>query len=528
PYEASHYDVEVDADPSRAELRGRTVVAIRSLEKMETASLRLDGNLQVESVRSSVSGSHQFLQQKGRDTLLVRFQPPLEPGSRAALEVRYGGVLEPQGLAAVPGEPQDAARAGRRDSGHRGTLLYSNRVYWFPQSPVRNHTTATLTVTVPAGYTALASGALEAMARDATDGSRKLLFRTETPIRYLSLLIGRLDPVEITVSGAPVPVDAVSVPARARRARALFAETGPILRFFSSLIGEVPYPRLTLAFLDTMRPAAHSPAYLALFGEPAGWIPASAGDSPTHFSRQPVFHVAHEIAHQWWGQAVGWRNYRDQWLSEALAQYFAALYVRDSRGEDVFRDVLAWMHRWVLEGSGKGPVSLGFRVGQVTSCEYCFAAVVYNRGAFVLHMLRKLLGDDAFFRGLRLYYGRWRFLRAGTDDLRAALEESSGRNLQRFFEQWIRDDKTPELLWSVRRLGGPGQPQVSLRVEQRPEAFELPVAVTIEYDDRPPSRRFLHVQRSREEFSFELEGRLRRIRLNETFDALCRLREVKP
>ena len=137
------------------------------------------------------------------------------------------------------------------------------------------------------------------------------------------------------------------------------------------------------------------------------------------FMNFPEFYVAHEIAHQWWGQAVGWKNYHEQWLSEGFAQYFAALYARERRGDQAFRDVMRQFRRWAMDQSDQGAVYQGYRLGHIKSDGRVFRALVYNKGASVLHMLRRLMGDDAFFRGLRRYYAENRFKKAGTEDLQA-------------------------------------------------------------------------------------------------------------
>jgi aminopeptidase N len=138
------------------------------------------------------------------------------------------------------------------------------------------------------------------------------------------------------------------------------------------------------------------------------------------------------------------------------------------------------MRRWAMDTSEQGPVYLGYRLGHIRNESRVFRALVYNKGAVVLHMLRRLLGDDAFFRGLRRFYRTSRFRKAGTEDFRAAMEAESGKTLNRFFEQWIYGSTLPKLRISYRVEDG----DLVLRIEQIGEIFDVPVALVLDYGDK--------------------------------------------
>jgi len=310
-------------------------------------------------------------------------------------------------------------------------------------------------------------------------------------------------------------------------ARAFVRDAADMAAYFRSLVGDVPFRPLTIAVVETPLPSAHSPAYLAILGQPPAWNPATARDDPAYFAGEPRLFLAHEIAHQRWGQGVGWRNYREQWLSEAFAQYFAALYVQHARGEEAFARVLGWMHRWARRVVGKGSINLGVRAGHIAGSSDDFIAILYDRGAYVLHMLRGLLGDEVFFRALRVYYDRWKFRRAGTDDFRQVLEEISGLDLERFFEYWVRDDGEPEVRWSATLGPRSDRPRLNLRLEQIGEVFDLPLQVSIDYEDRPSTTKRVRLSLARQEHVFDLDGPFKRVRLNADLGALCQLREQR-
>ena len=183
-------------------------------------------------------------------------------------------------------------------------------------------------------------------------------------------------------------------------------------------MADAPYDSFTLAVTESDLPGGHSPAYFAMLNQPLPQTPFVWTNDPVSFQSYPSFFIAHELAHQWWGQAIGWKNYHEQWLSEGFAQYFAALYAERERGPEQFAAVLRQMRRWAIDTSPQGPVYLGYRLGHIKADGRVFRALVYNKGAMVLHMLRRLMGDEAFFAGLRDFYATWRYNKAGTDDFR--------------------------------------------------------------------------------------------------------------
>jgi len=226
----------------------------------------------------------------------------------------------------------------------------------------------------------------------------------------------------------------------------------------------------------------HSPPYFAALSQPPPDTPIAWRSDPAFFADFPEFFVAHETAHQWWGHAVGWKNYHEQWISEGFAQYFAALYAEHVHEKEVFDKVISQMSRWTVNRSDQGPVYLGYRLGHIKNDSRVFRALVYNKGAIVLHMLRRLIGDDAFFTGLRRFYTTWRFKKAGTEDVKAAFEAESGQSLDRFFERWIYNESLPRLKFTYKI-----EPDaVVVRFEQTGEIFDVPVTVSIEYGTATP------------------------------------------
>jgi len=158
--------------------------------------------------------------------------------------------------------------------------------------------------------------------------------------------------------------------------------------------------------------------------------------------------VAHEIAHQWFGDSVTESTWADLWLSEGFATYFAGLFIEKYDGEDAFREYLrnAAERYFAYEKQHLTPI----HDSETQDLMRLLNENNYQKGAWVLHMLRKRLGDEMFFRGLRAYYRAHAEANATTEDLRDALEKVSGQNLHDFFKRWVYGTGHPsyQMSWS--------------------------------------------------------------------------------
>ena len=493
-------------------IMGTTRLAVRVKElSVRSISLRLADELEVTSVTSTEFGPLLFFRLKGQDNVVINLPSAVPGGTEFTVSVSYEGDLLPPPIAErwianrfFLFEAQALFGVGEP------RYVYSNQSYWYPQAVFSDYATATLDLAVPPGWGIVASGnALPTnppLTRSLNDGPRRFSFVALQPAPYLSALISRFEDhttpvrqVQLPDDTAPPPVtrtdggvfydtlavDGQGSPLSISEVETITSQAADIASFYASLLGDIPYPTLTVALTDSRLPGGHSPAYFAVMSHPLPNPPGmmiSWRTDPVSFSSYPSFFLAHEIAHQWWGQAVGWKNYHEQWLSEGLAQYFAALYAERSDGPEVFSDILRQMRRWAVRHSDDGPIYLGYRLGHLDGEPRVFRALVYNKGAMVLHMLRGLVGDDAFFAGLRRFYHQWRFQRAGTDALQLAFEIEAGRSLSRFFDRWIHDDELPELQFSSHTETTASGQVIVLRFEQLTERlFDLPVTVDLTY-----------------------------------------------
>ncbi|HYB97107.1 MAG TPA: M1 family aminopeptidase [Vicinamibacterales bacterium] len=530
-YDVINYDVDASFTPEREWMEGRTRLSLR-IKSLSTGvlTLRFNDNLNVSSVSSDEFGRLLFLRVRNQNSILVNLPQPVSRDFLMTLTIAYAGRIprqtaqeelievdqrtaQPDDVVVVQPEPK---------------WLFSNRSYWYPQNQVSDYASAHIRMIVPAEYAVVASGIPEPgspapTAAAIVDGSSRVVprvaytFAAPQPVRYLGMVVSKMQrtdaatvALDIVPANAPPPdmrgastlaqqitrlnTAAAVPPVGARntvvlrvdavrrqesRAAAAMANGADILQLYASLTGDVPYASITMALVEDELPGGHAPGYFAMINNPPPVTQVSWRNDPAMFQGFPEFFLAHELAHQWFGQAVGWKNYHEQWLSEGFAQYFAALFAREKRGENAFREILRQFRRWSVETSDQGPVYLGYRLGHIKGDSRVFRALVYNKGAAVLHMLRRVIGDEAFFGGIKTFYAENRYRKAGTDDLRKAMETASKRDLARFFERWIYDNGIPRVRYSTVVEGQ----ELVVRFEQTGDIYDIPVTVAVTYGD---------------------------------------------
>jgi aminopeptidase N len=188
--------------------------------------------------------------------------------------------------------------------------------------------------------------------------------------------------------------------------------------------------------------------------------------------------IAHETAHQWFGDAVTERLWPHVWLSEGFATYFAALWTQHAHGDSAFRAEMERSRSYILADT-----TAVVRRPVIDTLETVLVALLnnnsYAKGGFVLHMLRSELGDTAFFAGIRDYYTKHKHGTALTADLQLALEHASGKNLQAFFDQWLRRPGYPEVTVTLETTAPPGRSAVTVAQTGRFGYFEFPLTVVL-------------------------------------------------
>jgi aminopeptidase N len=465
-----HYDVAIAFNDQLTELASaRTEI---SVEVLKTNLTRIDldfGEMPVDSV--SVSGEPVRFE-RSPELLNVWLPHPAKAGDKLGIIVTYHGRPK-DGL--VFASDRDGKPSATGDN-------WPNRVHqWIPclDHPSAK-ATVSFTVTAPPRDVVVANGKFLTMTRNGADPT-VWRFEETKPIPSYCMVIALSEGAKLDANEQAVTPLSYYVPQKDRSyASKGFSPAAPALAFFSETIAPYPYENLALiigatrfggmenssaiVFTSTLFDPRGSEKMSKRFG-----IPARVEDV-----------VAHEIAHQWFGDSVTESTWADLWLSEGFATYFAGLFIEKYDGEDAFRE---YMHDAAERSLAYDKLhNTPIHDTETQDLMRLLNENNYQKGAWVLHMLRRRLGDEAFFRGLRDYYQAHRDANATTEDLRDALEKASGHTLRDFFTRWVYGTGHPiyKLTYGSAEFSGAGQfLMITLDQTQSGEPFLDPVPIEI-------------------------------------------------
>ncbi|MBT8387996.1 MAG: hypothetical protein KJO12_11340, partial [Ignavibacteria bacterium] len=198
--------------------------------------------------------------------------------------------------------------------------------------------------------------------------------------------------------------------------------------------------------------------------------------------------LIHELAHHWWGDAVGPKSWKDIWLNEGFSTYSEALYYEFKSGKTALQSTMISNYRDNFPGSLSKPAS------------FLFTSTVYNKGAWVLHMLRNEIGDSVFFRILREYFEKYKYQNASTEDFQKICEQVSDKDLDKFFDQWIngKGEIEIEYEWNSEKKGDEYKNSLILyQVQKEYDTYHFPLEVLIQLENGE-EKRYLFKINSRE------------------------------
>ena len=433
PCDIVHIALTLQLDITQQSLRGTCATTVRAVQEA-VPGLTLDAvDLQIIEVRQA--GGAALPYDYDRQRLRVTFPESLPSDAPATVEVDYAVTKPRLGLYFIT---PDAAYP------HKPVQVWSqcqdeDARYWFPCFDAPNEKATTeMIVTVPQPYFVLSNGTLLSTTRDEAAGTITYHWLQDQPhsTYLMTLVVGEFS--ERTELVNDLPVQWYVTPGREGDGQRAFGDTPEMVRFFSQKLG-VPYPWNKYAQIAVSD---------FIFGGMENTTATTQTDLTLHDARAHLDFssnglVAHELAHQWFGNLLTCKHWSHAWLNEGFATYFDALFHEHHKGTDDFR---YYMHqnakayfredtehyrRPIVANVYKEPIDL-------------FDHHLYEKGSLVLHMLRYMLDDAAFWDSLQQYVTANRHQVVETVDLERAIEIATGRNLQAFFQQWVYKGGHPE------------------------------------------------------------------------------------
>jgi len=497
-YDTKHTRLDLDLDLKNQTIAGSVTHTIRVL-KPQTEKIRLncvgltvsavtmDGKpvtfdypVRGEQATSWIEGADS---REATDQLVVYSPAPLAPNDEFDLRIEYSGAPR-EGLYFIPKEkgiPEKRYEVWAQGEGE------DNR-YWIPCHDYPNDkSTFDGIFRVDKGMYVLSNGVLVDR-RDIGDQTQ-FHWKLDTPqVSYLiTVAAGEYDVIEET--WRDVPLLYVVPPGTDRETVTRgYGLTADMMEFFSNYIG-IDYP-----FKKYAQVVVQNFIYGGMENTTATVMNSrTLFDEHAAVTRTEQGLVAHELVHQWWGDMVTCNEWSHIWLNEGFATYFQSLFREHHDGDDEFRYQISARHRDVIKNNNKDPRPIV--VDFYNRKDRRNSANVYTKGGSVLHMLRFLIGDEMFVASVRAFGEKHKYGLAETSDFSRAVKETTGENLDWFFEQWVYLAGHPKLLVSKTWQRESNTLKLTISQTQKTEGiipiFRLPMDVEITTEEKTATYRIV-------------------------------------
>lgn len=425
-----HLAIDVTPDFTNRSVAGKTTLTFKPIA-MPFEELRLDA---IDLSVSNVTSSEKILEYHVTDQqIIVTFANPIPPDKEAWVTVEHRA--EPRNGMYFR-TPELGYKAGDTHLFTQGEQTEAR--YWFPcfDSPNEKFT-SDVTCRVPEGMTVISNGRLVSQEKDSAGGLIAVKWSQDKPhVSYLiTLVAGYFKKIED--KHKDIPLAFYTPPSQIEQAMNSFRDTKDMMAFFEQETG-FPYPwaKYDQIVVDDFvaggmeNTSATTLTDTTLFTDATENLRSSEGL------------VAHELAHQWFGDLVTCKDWSHIWLNEGAATYYETLYREHKHGRD---DML-----YELYGRARDIANRANDTNAIVRRTYndpgeLFSYLAYDKGSWVLHMLRSQLGPELYRRCIRTYLERHQYGSVVSDNLRAVVEELSGRSFDQFFDQWLYHGHHPEL-----------------------------------------------------------------------------------
>jgi aminopeptidase N len=516
PVDVSHIKLDMRVDLKGKTLGSKATIALTALRDVN--KIQFDAvDFKVGDVKIAIIDPQPVpcdFENDGKHITLM-LPSTLKAGQKATVEINYS-VSDPKaGLSFFQPTKEDPDIPSQVWS--QGESV-TNR-YWVPcmDNPNEMQTTEVI-CTVDKPNLVVSNGKLVEK-KENSDGTSTFHWLQDKPhVSYLmTLVVGQF--YEHTDQWRGKPVSYYVREKYKDRFMNSFANTPKMLEFFSNKIG-VEY-------------AWDKYAQVCCYGFGGGMENTSATtltegtlhDDRAHLDGDSEGLVAHELAHQWWGDLLTCKDWAHIWLNEGFASYFEALWDEESQGQDEF----AWNMRGKAEAAISGGADHPIVWRDYKDPNEQFDSRAYPKGAWVLHMIRRQLGDDQFWQVLKTYATKYRHKSVETMDLCRTIEEVSGRAFERYFYDWTERPGAPEVETKYQWLADDHMAQLRVRQTQKDAAFFFPLMIEFVFESGTASQRYTRDITSKETtILLPLKQRPRYVRIDPDMAVLMTLKQDQP
>lgn len=456
--DVQHYTFRLTLNDRNDTIKGRATIDLKFTENVKLFHINLsppdrNGKGMIISSITEAGRPLSF----SRDSDVVVINTTAKANSLHHYTITYQGI------------PADGLIISKNQYGHR-TFFGDNwpdRAHnWLPCADYpSDKATVDFEVTAPAHYQVVANG-LKTEEKELTGGNRFTHWKESAPLSTKVMVIGVADfAVDHIGDVGSIPVYAYVFPENKDIGFKSYAVAKEILPFYIKTFGPFAYEKLANIQSKTIFGGMENASAIFYFEGSVG-------------SRGIGELMAHEIAHQWFGDAASEKSFAHLWLSEGFATYMTNVYLENKYGLDTLQKRLKTDRITVFRFEKR-------RLTPVvdSSIKKDFMQMLnansYQKGSWVLHMLRRKLGDSAFWKGIRAYYAQYKNTNANTEDLRKVMEQAGGQDLTVFFKQWLYTAGHPHLV--ISQVFDAGSNKIHFNITQKQGAiFEFPLEIAID------------------------------------------------
>lgn len=394
---------------------------------------------------------------------------------------------------------------------------------WFPTIDKPNQkTTEEISMTVQSKYVTLSNGKLVAQKNNA-DGTRTDTWRLDQPHSPYLFMMAVGDFKIYHDKWRDKPVDYYLEPKYAPYARDIFGMTPEIMEFYSKILGvDYPWNKYAQIVVRDYVSGAMENTTATLHGD---YVQATRRELLDAYYNDGRSTIAHELFHQWFGDYVTTESWSNLTVNESFADFAETLWAEHKYGQDAgdahfYSDMQNYLSD--PENAGKNLVRFYYN-----DKEDVFDAVTYQKGGSILNMLRNYLGNDAFYKGLNIYLKTNAYKNAEAQQLRLALEEASGQDLNWFFNQWYYGAGHPVLNISYKWNAAAKTETVYIKQQQKGNGFILPMAIDV-YAGGRKVRHQVWIRSKNDSLSFPVAVKPDLVNVDADKKTVCQKTEIKP